>query len=251
MNILLLTERQDTFFHLLLQSLNRLDINIGHAPISIDPKEMEHFNPDIIIHNSQGEVQHKHALVIGINDIGDKNNFSLTNKNSPNYIKPFIVESNDDLEDERYKSDVVYVGNPSLLPDCVSNLGDDVVFKIINNQPAPISNYCGACSFDRYKKFFKMSKCCLLNESESSTDIYSFKLLDILYSGGNPLLYNNDNDQLMSDLKDAINGKSFRDNFMSRDEIVKNHTNKNRMSEIFSKNGLSKLSQMVLTKKDK
>jgi hypothetical protein len=253
MKILLLTENQDTFFHLLLQSLNNLDVNIGHASFPVNQQEIEQFNPDIIIHNSQttDRVNYGNAINIGINELGAPNCFSFRNKESTNFIKPFVVDDDGDFEDQKYKCDAVYVGNPSLLPDCVNEIENEAVFKIVHNMPVPISNYCGSCTFNDYKKFFKMSKCSILSKSDSDTDIYSFKLLDVLYADGNPVLHNGSDEQFISDIKDAINGKSFRENFITKEEIKKKHTNKNRMSEIFTKIGLNKLAKMVLEGKGK
>ena len=125
------------------------------------------------------------------------------------------------------------------------------MLKIVNNTPVPISNYCGSCTFSDYKKFFKMSKCSILSKSDSDLDIYSFKLLDVLYADGNPVLHNASDKQFMSDIREAIKGKSFRENFITKEEIKKKHTNKNRMSEIFTKIGLNKLAKMVLEGKGK
>ncbi len=51
--------------------------------------------------------------------------------------------------------------------------------------------------------------------------------------------------------KEANKGKSFRGNFIPKEEIENNHTNYNRMSEIFQKVGLNKMSKMILASKDK
>lgn len=248
MKILLLTEKQDTFYHLLLQSLNDLDLNIGHASFPIEQHEIEQFDPDIIFHNCVAipKIEYKNAISIGINEISAPNNFSFRDKNSQNFIKPFVVSNKTDFKDDKFKSDVVYVGNPSLLPDCVNELDEKFIFKIINSMPVPITNYCGSCTFDDYKKFFCMSKCSILNKSDSDPDILSFKLLDVIYAGGNPVLHNKTDDQLMSDIYDALNGKCFRGNFISKEEVKNSHTNKNRVSEIFTKIGLNKLAKMVL-----
>ena len=95
-----------------------------------------------------------------------------------------------------------------------------------------------------------MAKCSLLDKADSDTSIYSYKLLDIVYSGGNPILHIDD-EQFMTDINDAINGKCFRNNFMSQQEIFNQHTNYDRMSEIFSKLGLNKMSKMILDSKGK
>ena len=253
MKILLLTENQDTFFHLLVQSLNDLNLNIGHASFPLNQQEIEQFNPDIIIHNSQTipKLNYGNSISIGINELRDSNCFSFRDKLSENFIKPFVVEGEENFEDERYKADAVYVGNPSLLPDCVNEIENEAVFKILNNMPVPITNYCGSCSFNDYKKFFKMSKCSILSKSDSDIDTYSFKLLDVLYADGNPVLHNGSDEQFMSDIRAAIKGKSFRENFITKEEIKNKHTNKNRMSEIFTKIGLNKLAKMVLEGKGK
>jgi len=250
----MLTEEHDIFYHILLESLNNLNVPIGHAGFPIESRQVEEFDPDIIIHNSKtvSKISYKNAITISINEMDEENCFSYRESNSKNYIKPFIKISKSDLNDERYKSDMVYVGNPGLLPDCIGEVQSDpnINFKILNNSPVPISNYCGSCTFDDYKKFFRMAKCSLVDHSESSSSSYSFKLLDILYSGGNPVLHKDD-DQFITDIKEALSGKCFRGDFMAKEEIANNHTNYDRMSEIFSKLGLNKMSKMILDSKGK
>lgn len=256
MKILMMTEEQDIFYHLLLESLNQLKTQVAHSDFSLSKEEMEKFDPDIIIHNAKNvsKIDYKNNITIAINELEEDNCFSLRNTESKNFIPSFVKLYDEDLNDEKYKSDVVYVGNASLLPDCIAEIQDDpnINFKIINSKPIPITSYCGGCPFEDYKKFFHMSKCTLLDNGDSNLSNYSFKLMDIIYAEGNPVLHKEEQDQqFMSDIKDAINGKSFKDDFMSTDEIKKKHTSHDRMSEIFSKIGLDKLSQMILEGKGK
>ena len=254
MKLLMLSEENDIFYHILLEALNGLDVHIGHADFSISEEDMNSFDPDVIIHNGKeiSKINYKNAITISINELEDDNCFSYKNPEAKNFIRPFVKPLSQDLTDGRYRSDVVYVGNPTLLPDCVSTLQADasVVFKMLNNTPVPVTQYCGSCTFNDYKKFFKMSKCSLVSKADTVGENLSFKILDILYSGGNPVLHTTD-DQFLSDIKEAINGKSFRGNFISKEEIENDHTNYNRMSEIFQKVGLNKMSKMILASKDK
>lgn len=248
----MLTHENDMFYHILLEALNSIDAQIGHSHITITKEELAQFDPNIIIHNSDSfdKVEYKDAVSIAINEMDSPHSFSYKRVDSENFIKPFVKVDNKDLKDDRYKSDIVYVGNPSLLPDCVAKfqLGGEFNFKIINNTPIPITNYCGSCTFENYKKFFHMSKCSLVNKSDSDLDFLSFKLLDILQSGGNPITHKDD-DQFVKDVEDALGGKSFRGDFPSKQEIEDKYTNFERMSEILSKVGLNKLSKMVLESK--
>ena len=253
MKVLMLTEEQDIFYHILLEALNEIDAVTGHASIETPKQEIQSFDPDIIIHNAKNKSKiYGNCITIAINEMDEDNCFSLHNKDSENFIKPFVKINMDDLDNEKYRSDVVYVGNPSLLPDSIASIHSnaDIKFKIIHNQPVPISNYCGSCTFDDYKKFFHMAKCSLLDKGDSGTSIYAYKLLDVIYSGGNPIVYSND-EQYISDIYAALDGKSFRDNFISKEEIFNSHTNYDRMSKIFEKIGLSKMSQKILESKGK
>jgi hypothetical protein len=254
MKILMMTEKQDIFYHALIQSLNVINTPMAHADFSLPFHEIEKFDPDIIIHNGKeaSKIDYKNSITISINEIDHDNCFSLRDSQSKNFIKPFIKLTNENFYNEKYKSDAIYVGNPSMLPECIVDLQNDpnISFKIINSMPIPITGFCGGCAFEDYKKFFHMSKCSLLDKSDSNLSNYTFKLLDVIYAGGNPVLHKED-DQFICDIKDAINGKSFRDDFMSVDEIKNDHTNHNRMSEIFSKIGLDKLSQLILKGKGK
>ena len=253
MKILMLTEEYDLFFHFLLESLNGLKIPVAHASFPISSEDMQQYDPDIIIHNvkSVAKISYRDSITISINELEEENCFSMKDMESKNFIKPFVKLSDIKLDDHKYKSDVVYVGNPNLLPDSIVDIQNDknIRFKIINSSPAPIISYCGSAHFDNYKKFFKMAKCSLVNKIDSDLENYSFKLLDILYAGGNPILHEDDDEKFVEDVRDALDGKCFRDQFMSRQEIVSNHTNHDRMSEIFSKIGLNKISQMILNSK--
>jgi len=252
MKILMLTEEQDIFYHFLLEALNGLNFPLAHAQYPLSQEEMRKFDPDIIIHNIKdvAKIEYKNVITIAINESDADNCFSYKNPEAKNFIRPFVKTTKDDLNNKKYKSDVVYVGNPALLPDCTVEIQNDpnINFKLLNNSPVPVKDYCGSCTFGDYKKFFKMSKCSLLNAEDSNPDIYSFKLLDIIYSEGNPIIYRNE-DQFLNDIKEAVNGKCFRDNFMSQEEVKKHHTNYSRMSEIFSKIGLSKMSKMIADNK--
>jgi hypothetical protein len=254
MKILMMTEEKDLFYHFLLESLNNLNIPVGHAAFPVSEQDMQSFDPDIIIHNVKNisKINFKSVITISINELKEENCFSFKDKEAENFIRPFVKLHNEELEDHRYKSDVVYVGNPMLLPDCIAEIQADksINFKILNNTAVPITHYCGSCNFDNYKKFFHMSKCSIVNKSDSDLSHYSFKLLDIIYAGGNPVLHKDDK-QFIADLRDALDGKSFRDDFISKKEILNNHTNYDRMSEIFSKVGLNKLSKMILEGKGK
>lgn len=254
MKILILTDKNDMFYHTLVESLNNIEATVGHATIDIQEPDMEEFDPDLIIHNSESldVVNYKNAVSVGINEVSSPNCFSYRDESSENYLKPFIKLSNEELNDVRYKSDMVYVGSPSLLPDCVSKfqIDPDIDFKIIHNNSIPITNYCGACRFENYKKFFKMSKCTLINKVAPEESTLSFKLLDVLHSGGNPVIHKED-EQFINDIYEALNGKSFRDELLSIEEIESSYTNHDRMSEVLAKVGLNKLSGMVLESKGK
>ena len=53
MKLLMLSEENDIFYHILLEALNGLDVQIGHADFSISEEDMNSFNPDVIIHNGK------------------------------------------------------------------------------------------------------------------------------------------------------------------------------------------------------
>jgi hypothetical protein len=250
-----MTEDHDPFFHFLVESLNCLDFEIGHVHHPSPIESLNEFNPEIIIHNikNASKIEYRDVITISINDLDEDNCFSLAKEDSKNFIKPFIKNMKFDLFDEKYKTDVVYVGDPNLLPDASARISqnENINMKMLNNTPTPTVNYVGTCSFDNYKKFFHMSKCTLLGRKDSNTDIFSFKLLDILASSGNPIVFKND-EQFVKDAEDAVfNGTSFRDNFLSREEIFDKHTNHDRMSTIFSKIGLNKIAKMLLDRKGK
>ena len=252
MKILILSGESDFFFHALVESLNGLDCQLAHAHFPINHEELEQFNPDIILHNIKdvARLDYKDVINIGVNDLKENNCFSLSDHTSENFINPFVVLRNNSLKDERYKSDVVYIGDPRALPSTIVDIqnNDSIKYKIINNTPSSIKNYSGSCAFHNYKKFFHMAKCSIVSKNESDTTVYSSKLLDIIYSDGNPVVHKED-DQLVADIHDALAGKSFKADFISRQDIISSYTSHDRMAEILMKTGLSKMSTMVLNNK--
>ena len=146
MKILIATEKPDMFFHTLIESLNRLDMPIAHAQFPFKLEDIDPFGPDLIIHNCEqfAKIDYQNAINIAVNETGQPNTFSLRNPKSPNFIKPFVKLSKESLYDPKYSTDVVYVGNPSMLPDNISKIqqDDEINFKILHNQAVPTTNCC-------------------------------------------------------------------------------------------------------------
>lgn len=253
MKILIMTSEFDLTFNYLVESLNYLKYQIGHIQHPAEQKVVEEFNPEIIIHNIKdvANVAFKDCITISINELNENNCFSLRDPSSENFIKPFIKKNPHNLFDEKYKSDVVHIGGVDDLPECFAEVAQNkkINTKIVHNVPIPSVNYVGNAYFTNHGKFFHMAKCSIADDQDSNVDTCSYKLLEILASDGNPIIHHSD-EQFINDVNEAVfENKSFKHNFITKEEIFNKHTNHDRMSKIFSMVGLNKISKILLDSK--
>lgn len=184
---------------------------VGRTMLNLTQKDISSFAPDLIIHNCPKRVDfHCNAAIISALDIM-KDPFSVIG----NWDKGRLTN--------KYRSESVYIGDPSVLGDRLSKLIQEDGLKILHDKPLPISGYAGVCRPDEYQYFYHMAGFCPIQEN----DIARYR--DILISGGKIS-------------KEGID-KSVRL------ELINSHTEYDRLSSLLIKAGLNELAKEVKTLK--
>lgn len=256
MKILCYHHQQDQRFEALVSSLSDTDHEVGHAFGEIDNDAVLGYNPDIIIHNipnvDKFPVQKRSFISININDLDMPNCFSFTKEDHKNFIPPFVILRDIDVDPKdkkKYKSDIVYFGSPLVfdkLLECILNNGF-LHFKFFDHKIHNISGYCGVCDSSEYFKYYRNAGACIVKKGDTN------RTRDIVVCGGNPVVYDGSNHEECRDkILDALNnGSKFNlDNF-DKYEILKNSTVFDRASSIFNTIGLTKVSNDIIKVKNK
>lgn len=252
MKILVYTHKNNFQYNNLIQTLFTIKDKrfvFGHCTGQPDEKEIISFSPSVIIHNIDGVVEFpvdlKSCVSIAINEVDHERAFSLVNEKSKNYIRPFVSPTSTETRNlEKYSSDVVYIGDPSVFKDALPQLCK-LKFKFFHTKPAHVDGYCGVCNIEDRMKFYRYSKVSVFN----NTPFDLTRKLDIIYAGGNPVGYNN-TEQFIDDVIAGIHGKRFEYE-LTRDEIIKHHTSYDRMASILKSISLNILADIVLNRKTK
>lgn len=252
MKILIYNQKQNPRFGSLVSVLEKIDCLVGYMSGQISNQDISRFNPDIIIHDIDNVIEFPYKgdfISININDTYSPSSFSLMDMNHPNYLSPFTKYKNLNFENKaKYRSDVIYIGDPSVFGDTLYKI-KDLNFKFFTDKLIPIKGYCGICSSDSYYKLYNQSKACLVPPNESQ-----YRLYDIISSNGTPVVFNGNVDQFVDEIRACVNGLNvgiYNGLGIDRASVLKNDTNFDRMSHIFSKIGLNKLSNMVKQAKKK
>jgi hypothetical protein len=253
MKILAYKSEENFNFDSMLEALSKTKYEIGYMAQEIKPNVIQEFAPDVIIHNindAETFPVKTNAISININETTSEYSFSFKNSMSKNYIKPFVSIKDTDISPEQeklFESDVVYMGSPAIFKNVLQFLCDEknnINFKFFSHQTHNIRGYCGMCNSQDYLKFYKKSKACLVHNKDVN------RIMDIVISDGNPVVYENE-DQCIKDIKDAIyEDKKFTIKQYSKKDILQNHTAYDRISEIFKKIGLKKVSEDILKTKN-
>lgn len=255
MKILCYHHQEDQRFAALVSALNDTGYTIGHAVGEINHEAVLEYNPDIIIHNipdaDKFPSQNKSFISIGINDLDSPNCFSFTKNESKNYISPFVILKDIDVDEKdkrKYLSDIVYFGTPLVFNKLLEMILNDerINFKFFDHKIHNINGYCGVCNASEYNKFYTNAKVCLVRDGDIN------RLQDIVACGGNPVVYNNSNhEECMEQILNAMNnGSRFTVNGLDRDEILKTSTSFDRTAHIFKSIGLTKLSNDIIRVKN-
>lgn len=238
-----------------LSNINSPKFQIGYLSGEINLKSISDFSPDVIIHNIQGSEKFpvkENIISININETKGKNSFSFKDKSSSNFLKPFVTLKQvhvDEAEIEKFKSDVVYIGSPTIFKDLLSFLTsekNDIRFKFFTHVPHNINGYCGMCDSKEYFKFYNNAKASLVRENDIQ------RIMDIVISDGNPILFTGSNyDECITLIKDAVN-KNIRYSIdgYKREDIIKNDTSFDRAYQIFRTVGLNKLAEEIIKAKN-
>jgi len=250
MKILIHSDNNDYRFHNLVSCLSKLNHQIGFASGEIDKNEFLKFAPNIIIHNIEDKVEfpveNLNAVCIAINDLNSPSSFSLNNPDHERYIKSFVtIKNSTSCNTDMYKSDIVYIGNPYVFKNALRIItNSDWNFKFFHHNPIPINGYCGLCKSEDYHEFYKHSKASIIVKEDQSN-----RLNDIIFAGGNPVIYDNDVDDFISKLSQAIEEGVKFDAGISKEYIIDNDTNYDRMAKIFTTTGLTKLAKEITAQK--
>lgn len=241
-------------FESLLHALSKTKYKIGYTKGEITKENIKEFNPDIILHNIPDTTSfpvENRAVSINFNDTDAKNSFSLSNESLPNFIEPFVSlkkVSSDIIDPAKYDSDVMYIGSPSVfnrIVHFVTNPENNILFKFFSNNFHNINGYCGLCRSDDYYKFYNRAKCSLVKEDDRS------RIMDIIASDGNPIVYNgNNDDECIDKIKRSVkDGEKYSVDGYTKDDIINRHTSFDRLSSIFKTVGLNKISDEIMKQK--
>ena len=234
MKILICHFLNDPRFKSLTQPINALqNVTVGTTDNNLSPEDLMEFNPDIVIHNHPEQERLHRGVNIHISSYDD--------------IQPFVALRNTTNIDYRYKSDVCFIG------DAINVFGDSLYYIIQNNrikklffhhEPMPYRGYAGVCSTSKFFDIYVTSKASIVASIEDS-----YRLLDILYAGGNPVVFSN-KEQFHDDVLDAVfNNKTYNPIGLTSKDIEEQHTNFDRMSDLLDKHGLRKLANELLVNK--
>lgn len=253
MNILCYRHSHDSRFESILSVLSKVKYNVGYASGELTEKNIADFKPDIIIHNIPDAEKFpikNNAINININETETDTSFSFKNEKSKNYIPKFVdyKESNVDKDQiNKYKSDLLYIGSPvsfNSLLNLIASQKPKIMLKFFNHKPHNIIGYCGMCDSRDYFKFYRYAKGSLVEHNDES------RLMDIIVSDGNPIVYNSNDEECMEKIISAIvNNKKFTVDGFSKKNIIENHTAFDRVARIFKTVGLNKVAEEVMKNK--
>lgn len=251
MKILFYRHSPDSQFDSIISAVSTIKYKVGYMSGDINQKQIYDFDPDVIIHNIPNVAKfpiEANAVSVNINETNEKNSFSLTNKNSKNYIGEFVHLKNTDIdsnETDKYSSDVVYIGSPGVFKSLLPYLINNTNFKFFSHQLHNIVGYCGICNTQEYLKYYKYAKVSIAMVTDSS------RIMDIIISDGNPVLYDGNNaDECISKIESSIKtGTKYIVDGYDKDNILSNHTCFDRAAQIFKTIGLNKVYEEILRNK--
>lgn len=241
MKILICHFLNDPRFRSLTQPINSLDnVVVGTTDNNLSQEDLKSFNPDIIVHNHPEESRISNSINIHIheNSIGFGKD-----------IDPFVALRRPAEINQKYKSDVCFIG------DAINVFGDNLYYIIQNNrlrklffhhEPMPYRGYAGVCANDKFFDIYALSKASIVASNDDK-----YRLLDILYAGGNPVVFTN-KEQFHKDILDAVfDHKVFNPLNLTSKDIQSQHTNFDRISWVFKQHGLNKFGEELLVKKER
>lgn len=161
-------------------------------------------------------------------------------------IQPFayLPQSKQQELSPLYFCDVVYIGNPMVFGEGLKILTEsEFAFKFFEQRPAFVSGYCGSLNGA------SVSQDVIIRSAKAAVTMPTdkYRLLNIIASGGNPVVFQNP-EQFYQDIAKAIKGVKFFAG-ISRDDIKDAHTSHDRMIEFLRWVGLSDMVSTVIENK--
>lgn len=248
MKILCYKNKQDYNFESMVSILQKTKYKVGYLSGEIKNKEVQQFNPDVIIHNiAEAKVFpiENNGISININETDSDNSFSLLDSNSKNFIPPFVVDKSyyvDPKNIRKFESEVVYIGSPFVFDkNLISFLcNSDIHFKFFDHNLVNINGYCGICHPSDYLKFYKYSKCSLVKKADAK------RIMDIVISDGNPVLCDDYSEAIEKIQNSILKNEKYKIDGFSKEDIIENHTVFDRMSNIFKHVGLTQVAKEII-----
>lgn len=232
-----------------LSNIKNTKFQIGYISGEINLKSISDFSPDVIIHNIKEADKFpikENVISININETDGKNSFSFK-KEGPNFLKPFVTLKKvevDEVDLDKFSSDVVYIGSPTIFKDLLSfliNEKNKIRFKFFTHVSHNINGYCGMCDSTDYLKFYNNAKASLVKDDDVQ------RIMDIVISDGNPILFNGSNyDECISLIKESLSRDvKYSIHGYKKEDIIKNDTSFDRAYQIFRTVGLNKLAEEI------
>jgi hypothetical protein len=161
-------------------------------------------------------------------------------------IEPFayLPQSKRQESSPIYACDVVYIGNPMVFEEGLKILTEsEFVFKFFEKRPAFVSGYCGSLDGS-------MGQDVIIRSAKAAVTMPAdkYRLLNIIASGGNPVVFQNP-EQFYQDIEKATKGVKFFGG-ISRNDIKEAHTSHDRMIEFLKRVGLSSMLSTVIENKE-
>jgi hypothetical protein len=221
MKALIISDMRDFRVSNLIYPLQEI-MEVGIMTV-FDENSVREFNPDIVF----SSVKYKGAY-----DLSELHR-----------IKPFINLNilKEKTNTDTYKSDVVYLGNTSIFPLLSEIYGMGYVVRQFDQQPSMTPYYSGKISINKCCDVYRSAKVSLVPKNDMG-----YRLLDIIVSDGNPLIY--DERTFLEDCVDGIKGKKFQSH-TNKDKILKYDTNYDRLSVILSSMGFETQARKVYENK--
>ena len=223
MRILINIDKADFRFINLVKPLEKLDVSLGVVTGKLDRSIVDRFNPDIVVHNSPSF--NMNCANIAVNDITYAT------------LGPF-TNIPDSKEDPLFSSDVCYIGDVKDFGSELFELMDRYDFKLFSHVAYSFPSYCGNLIQEDTGNAYRNSKVSIIPSSD-----FGYREMDIVISDGNPVKFKN-RDQFLSDVHDGVNGKRFSSKY-TKEQILQNHTNFDKLSEVFKNSGLNQLALKV------
>lgn len=251
MKILFYRYSQDMNFDAIISVIAKTKHQFGYLSGEVNQQQLSTFNPDLIIHNIPNVDKFpikSNAVSININETNSNNSFSFKNIDSTNYIGRFVHYKPIHTEEvSKYKSDIVYIGSPSIFNELLVFLtSSEFNFKFFTHQTHNINGYCGMCDVNDYYKFYNNSKACIVNKDDIE------RLMDIIVSDGNPVVYDGLNtNECIEKIKNSIDSNiKYKVDGYEKDDIISKHTSFDRAAKIFRTVGMNKIADDIIKNKN-